>query len=314
VTIPNSVESIGEKAFAYCSNLFDVFCNAEKIPSTNSDAFYESYIEFITLHVPGSSVESYKTTEPWSGFGRIVALGTESEKEPGPWDLVGLWTMTTASGDVWNVAVRAASKDDPDYNNVLYVYGMMGYNWTKLKMHYSYNYDEGKPEVYVKAGELFAEGVNFSGIGVCDVYLSNLVGNSLTTADLTATVSTEGNTMTIDFGESTFTGALFSGSTFTGYVWFRESGVKMTRVIPNEESGETDIVNVEADPVIVQANGGVLSVSGVAEGTRVAIYTLSGTMVGSTTATNGTATINTSLPSGTIVIVRFGNKSMKVRI
>ena len=310
ITIPNSVTSISTGAFAYCNNLFDVYCNAEKVPSTNSDAFYESYIESITLHVPKSSVESYRTTEPWSGFGRIVALG---EKEPGPCDLIGLWTMTTASGDVWNVAVRAASKDDPDYNNVLYLYGMMGYNWTKLKMHYSYNYDEGKPEIYVKAGELFAEGVNLYGNGVCDVYLYNLVSNYLTTADFTATVSTEGNTMTIDFGESEFYGAVYTGANYIGG-WFRKTGVKMTRVIPNEESGETDIVNVEADPVIVQANGGVLSVSGVTEGTRVAIYTLSGTMVGSTTATNGTATINTSLPSGTIVIVRFGNKSMKVRI
>ena len=316
VTIPNSVTSIGDYAFANCLELLDVYCYAEKVPSTDSYAFYGSYPEYLTLHVPDASIDSYKATAPWSSFGKIVALGTESEKEPGPWDLVGLWTMTTASGDVWNVTVRAASKDDPDYNNVLYVYGMMGYNWTKLKMHYSYNYDEGKPEVYVKGGELFAGGVNFSGIGVCDVYLYNLEGNILTAADFTSTVSTEDNTMTIDFGESTFAGVLFSGGAFTGYVWFEESGVKMTRVIPNEESGETDIVNVnvEADPVIVQANGGVLSVSGVTEGTRVAIYTLSGTMVARTTATDGTTTISTGLQSGTIVVVKFGNKSVKVRI
>ena len=141
--------------------------------------------------------------------------------------MAGEWEMTTASGRKWNVTVHAAAENDPDYNKVLYVTGMMGYDWTVLTMPYSYNFEEGKPEVYIKAGELFAEGVNFSGVGVCDIYLYNVVGNYLTTQDFAATVSADG--MTIDFGESTFTGVLFSGDTFTGYFWFRETGVKMTQ-------------------------------------------------------------------------------------
>ena len=77
---------------------------------------------------------------------------------------------------------------------------------------------------------------------------------------------------------------------------------------------ETGVISVPAAPVLVQGNGGVLSVSGVAKGTDVVVYTISGTEVARATATEGTATISTGLQSGTIVVVKFGNKSVKVRI
>ena len=77
VTIPNSVTSIGDYAF-YCSTaLKNVYCYAEKVPSTESDAFSSSPIADATLHVPNASVDSYKATAPWSSFGKIVALTVE---------------------------------------------------------------------------------------------------------------------------------------------------------------------------------------------------------------------------------------------
>ena len=74
VTIGNSVKSIGHSAFDGCSKLRDVYCYAEKVPSTDSFAFVISPIQNATLHVPAASIDSYKATEPWSGFGNIVAL------------------------------------------------------------------------------------------------------------------------------------------------------------------------------------------------------------------------------------------------
>ena len=78
VTIPNSVTNIDYEAFYRCENLTDVYCFAETLPSTFSDAFAESPIQSATLHVPARALESYKGTEPWSNFGNIVAL-TEEE-------------------------------------------------------------------------------------------------------------------------------------------------------------------------------------------------------------------------------------------
>ena len=44
------------------------------MPATNSKAFYDSPIASATLHVPKASIDSYKATKPWSGFGKIVGL------------------------------------------------------------------------------------------------------------------------------------------------------------------------------------------------------------------------------------------------
>ena len=80
VTIPNSVTNIDGQAFSECKNLENVYCYAEKIPSTATNAFKDSYVEYATLHVPASAINEYKTTEPWSSFGTFKILeGTEIE-------------------------------------------------------------------------------------------------------------------------------------------------------------------------------------------------------------------------------------------
>jgi hypothetical protein len=86
VRISESIWEIGDRAFSGCSNLTDVFCYSKKIPefdylSGNANNYLRmfdgAYIEYATLHVPEESLEAYKTTEPWSGFGTIVALTDE---------------------------------------------------------------------------------------------------------------------------------------------------------------------------------------------------------------------------------------------
>ena len=74
VTIPESVTSIADQAFASCSSQTDVYCLAEKVPSTYSYTFGNTPVESATLHVPASAIDAYKTTTPWSDFGNIVPL------------------------------------------------------------------------------------------------------------------------------------------------------------------------------------------------------------------------------------------------
>lgn len=91
VIIPTTVKSIGNWAFADCSDLIDVYCYARKGPTASDGIFNNSGIQFATLHVPETSVNGYRTTTPWSGFGNIVALqdndpkpDSEPESEPEP--------------------------------------------------------------------------------------------------------------------------------------------------------------------------------------------------------------------------------------
>lgn len=72
VTIGNSVKSMGSHAFGKCSNLRDVYCYAESVPSTQSNAFTEWSIQNATLHVPYKA--AYEAVSPWNGFHEIVEI------------------------------------------------------------------------------------------------------------------------------------------------------------------------------------------------------------------------------------------------
>ena len=75
ITIGSGVTQINGEAFGYCPELTDVYCYAENVPSTITNAFNESLIEFATLHVPGSALYAYNNTAPWSNFKYKVAIG-----------------------------------------------------------------------------------------------------------------------------------------------------------------------------------------------------------------------------------------------
>ena len=77
VVIGNNVTYIREKAFYYCSSLKDIYCYAENVPSTESDVFLYSSVGSATLHVPETSVETYKATTPWNEFNRFDAIDIE---------------------------------------------------------------------------------------------------------------------------------------------------------------------------------------------------------------------------------------------
>lgn len=77
VTIPSTVTKLGSLSFAGCSSLQDFYCYAVTAPQVVNDyegTFVDTPISEVTLHVPASAIEAYKSTVPWSGFGSIVAI------------------------------------------------------------------------------------------------------------------------------------------------------------------------------------------------------------------------------------------------
>lgn len=74
ISIPKNVTHIGMQAFAYCPDLLNVYCYSKNAPAAEFDTFVGSNINQATLHVSESAMESYRTTEPWSGFGMFENL------------------------------------------------------------------------------------------------------------------------------------------------------------------------------------------------------------------------------------------------
>lgn len=89
VSIGSGIKEIGSKVFSNCYELTDVYCYANSVPNTASDAFENSYIEHTTLYVPEGSIDDYKASKPWNGFGTIAGLST------------GINSITIDSDDAW---------------------------------------------------------------------------------------------------------------------------------------------------------------------------------------------------------------------
>ena len=76
----------------------------------------------------------------------------------------------------------------------------------------------------------------------------------------------------------------------------------------------TETIKETVMPLLVKNTGGTITVEGVENGTPVSVYTINGMFVGSDIANNDKATITTTLAPGTIVIVRIGKESIKIRL
>ena len=78
LSIGKEVNKIEEFAFSGCVELSDVYCYAKNVPNTSNDAFSNSYIDYVALHVPAESINAYKVAVPWSGFKSVVAIDDET--------------------------------------------------------------------------------------------------------------------------------------------------------------------------------------------------------------------------------------------
>ena len=80
------------------------------------------------------------------------------------------------------------------------------------------------------------------------------------------------------------------------------------------KEAEDNIQEVHAMPVLIQAEGNIISVQGAAEGTDISVYNTAGIKLNSAIANNGITTLSTTLPSGSTAIVKIGEKSVKVLV
>ena len=81
---------------------------------------------------------------------------------------------------------------------------------------------------------------------------------------------------------------------------------------PKTEGITNGIANIPAQAVLIQSEGGSIKVQGVDEGANIVVYAVSGQMVGSTKAISNQASLDTNIKKGEIVIIKIGEKSVKM--
>ncbi len=68
LTIPGSVTSIGDYAFAYCQGLKEIYCEAVTPPDSEGEPFYNVETSKVLLVVPDGSLAQYKAHDVWKQF------------------------------------------------------------------------------------------------------------------------------------------------------------------------------------------------------------------------------------------------------
>lgn len=83
-------------------------------------------------------------------------------------------------------------------------------------------------------------------------------------------------------------------------------------VDPKTEGIETGVAQVEARAVLIQSKNGQIDVTGLDDGTNIAVYGINGTQLGSAVSRGGNASVDTNMAAGSVVIVKIADKSIKV--
>ena len=245
VNIGKSVKYIEYGAFANCADLIDVYCYAENVPSTNSDAFKDSYIEYATLHVPAASIEQYKATAPWSNFGTIVATNGTIPEPPTP--------------EKCATPIISYSKGELTFSCET----------------------EGAEYVYE--------------ITDTDIKKGCAAKVSLTVTYNISVYATKTNYENSDTIQATL-------------CWIEQQ--PQTEGITDEDA----VAEVQAVPILIQTQGNTINVEGAEAGTEIILYGTNGVQLDSVIATTGVASLNASGLSGSVAIVKIGNKTVKVLV
>ena len=83
-------------------------------------------------------------------------------------------------------------------------------------------------------------------------------------------------------------------------------------VEPKAEGIVNGVASVRSYGVMLQGSDGFINISGLENGTPISVYNTAGQMVGAANASANMTTVNTTLRSGEIGIVKIGDKSVKV--
>ncbi|MBR2206348.1 MAG: leucine-rich repeat domain-containing protein [Prevotella sp.] len=281
IVIPNSVTSIGECAFKGCKKLTSLTL-PEDLSVIKRQAFYGcSSLESITIP---ASVE-YIFQEAFAGCQNLKQVNVLSENPP------FLSDNSFSNYDI-TLCVPEVSKDKylgtEPWNKFTAIKTLTGEDLVKEKcVKPTISYQNGKLIFYCETDG-----------AVCQ--------STITDTDITSYSSNEVQ-LEVTYHISVYAtkaGYENSETTTATLCWID--------VEPKMEGTTDEVVNVRARAVLIQSNGNQLIISGVDEGTAISVFDIAGRPVGSTTSSTEATTINTSLRSGDICIVKIGDKAVKV--
>lgn len=307
VTLGKSVNNIQNGAFANCPALEDIYCKAKTPPTCYTaynnlyaktmDVFYDSYIEHATLYAPAKSIETYKTTEPWSKFKTFVPI------------IIPEHTLTyMVDGEVYKTYSIEEDEEiiaEPEPVREGFVFS----GWSEIPETMPAHDVTvtgtfvavpkcATPTIKYEKGQLSftcdTEGAEF----VSEITDADVTQHHSATISLTATYNISVYAQVPNHAPSDIARATLC--------WIDTE--------PTKEGMIEGITNVSAKAVLIQSNGNVLTIQGADLGTSINVFDVSGKKVGGAVVDSETTNVKTSLARGQVGIVNICDKSVKAII
>jgi hypothetical protein len=301
------MKNINGGAFAECPALEEIYCKAKTPPtcyteyiSSNAktmDVFYDSYIEHATLHAPAKSIETYKTTEPWSKFKTFVPI------------IIPEHTLTyMVDGEVYKTYSIEEDEEiiaEPEPVREGFVFS----GWSEI------------PET-MPAHDVTVTGT-FVAVPKCATPTIKYENGQLSftcetegaefISEITDTDVTQHNSATISLS-ATYNISVYAIAPNHATSDMVKASLCWIDTEPTKEGMIEGITNVSAKAVLIQSNGNVLTIQGADLGTSINVFDVSGKKVGGAVVDSETTNVKTSLARGEVGIVNISGKSIKVVI
>ncbi len=286
VTFGNSVTSIGDYAFYGCSSLTSV-----TIPNsvTSIGEYAYLYCSGLTSVTIGNSVTSIGN----DAFSNCTGITSVISKMKNPCTI----SSNCFPQDVfYNVTLNVPYGTTDIYKSTYY--------WKKFVY-----IEEGEPSGGSSEPETCAKPT----IG----YSNGKLSFNSTTEGATCYYSITDTDIKAGSGDEVNLTVTYNVSVYASKVGYNNSETATATLCwidttPTTEGITNGVTQIPANAVLIQAHDGFICISGIDESKQIAIYQTDGKQVATAKAYNGSASVATNISKGTPVIVKIGEKAVKV--
>ena len=331
IILPNSVTSIGGGAFFSCSSLTSVTI-PNGVTSINGDTFY-GCTSLTSIILPNSvtSIGERAFDNCTSLPSIILPNSVTSIGKEAFFGCTKLVSVTIGSGiqhidyqalaycpDLTHVYCHAVNVPDTDSDVLEYSYPQYATLHVPDESVENYRNHDTWSKFGTIVGLSGGDGSNKCAKPTISYQSGKLVFNSEIEGATCHSSITDTDINNYDSNEVQLT-VTYNVSVFATKAGMENSDVATATLcwIDKEPVINTDISNAAefaAKAVLIQSEGGTLTIQGADDGTPVSIYTSAGIQAGSAVSKNGVATISTSMQPSSIAIIKIGNRSVKYMV